>query len=139
MRFSSNKIIVTLLMAVALGLARLLSVPAAAESDLGRLPDTVDIVTVRALQGREDVVLIDVREPEEYQAGHIPGITLIPRGQVPSRLAEIPKDKTVILTCRSGNRSSQVADLLRQQGYTAVHNMKGGLQAWQAAGYPVEK
>jgi 3-mercaptopyruvate sulfurtransferase SseA len=107
MRFSSNKIIVTLLMAVALGLARLLSVPAAAESDLGRLPDTVDIVTVRALQGREDVVLIDVREPEEYQAGHIPGITLIPRGQVPSRLAEIPKDKTVILTCRSGNRSSQ--------------------------------
>jgi len=80
-----------------------------------------------------------VREPVEYDAGHIAGARLIPLGQVPSRLAEIPKDKTVILTCRSGNRSGQVADFLRQQGWKNVHNMAGGIAAWQQAGLPIEK
>ena len=134
MRPLSNQIF-TLFVAALVSLARV----ASAEIDLSQLPDTVDIATVKALQGREDVMLIDVREPGEYQAGHIPGITLIPMKQVPSRLAEIPKDKTVILTCRSGNRSGQVAEFLRQRGYTAVHNMKGGILAWQAAGYPMEQ
>ncbi len=112
---------------------------AAAAVDVGKLPNTVDVATVKALQGRSDVVVYDVREPFEYTAGHIPNVTLIPMGQVPNRLSEIPKDKTVILTCRSGNRSGQVADFLRQQGWTNVHNMEGGILAWQQAGYPVEK
>ena len=107
--------------------------------DVANLPFNVDVATVRALQGRDDVVLIDVREPEEYAAGYIPGVRLIPMGEVPSRLNEIPTDKTVIVTCRSGNRSGQITDFLRRNGLTRVHNMQGGLLAWQRAGYPVEK
>lgn len=103
------------------------------------LPDTVDVNTVAQLKGQDDVLVLDVREPSEYAAGHIPGVTLIPMGQVPNRLSEIPEDKTVIVTCRSGNRSGQIAEYLRQQGYEDVHNMKGGILAWQDAGLPVEK
>ena len=110
-----------------------------AELDLRSLPNTIDAQTARSLQGRDDVVLFDVREPVEYDAGHIAGAKLIPLGQVPSRMAEIPKDKTVILTCRSGNRSGQAADFLRQQGWKNVHNMAGGIVAWQHAGLPLEK
>jgi rhodanese-related sulfurtransferase len=99
----------------------------------------VDVATVNALQGRDDVVILDVREQSEYDAGHIPGVTLIPMNTVANRLGEIPKDKPVIVTCRSGNRSDQVTDFLRQQGYTNVHNMTGGINAWQQAGYSVEK
>ena len=71
--------------------------------------------------------------------GTSPGVKLIPKGTVANRLNEIPKDKPVIVTCHSGNRSAQVTDYLRQQGYTNVHNMTGGISAWQQAGYPVEK
>lgn len=113
--------------------------PVTTTVDVRNLPNTVDVATVRALQSRPDVVLFDVREPYEYQAGHIPGVKLIPMNDVPNRINEIPRDKTVILTCRSGNRSGQVADFLRKQGFTNVHNMQGGILAWQQAGYPIEK
>jgi rhodanese-related sulfurtransferase len=113
--------------------------PAATQLDVTQLGPNVDVATVNALQGRDDVVILDVREQSEYDAGHIPGVKLIPLNDVPNRLNEIPKDKPVIVTCRSGNRSGQATDFLRQQGYTNVHNMTGGINAWQQAGYPVEK
>jgi phage shock protein E len=103
------------------------------------LPASVDVQTVASLKGQEDVLVLDVREVNEYEAGHIPGVTLIPMGEVANRLNEIPKDQTVIVTCRSGNRSGQVADYLRQNGYTNIHNMEGGIVAWEAAGLPVEQ
>ena len=102
------------------------------------LPDTVDVQTVAEIMNRDDVVLIDVREQSEYDEVHIPGITLIPLGEVPQRLDEIPTDKTVIMTCRSGNRSGQATDFLRENGFDNVHNMSGGIGAWQAAGLEVE-
>ena len=102
------------------------------------LADTVDVQTVSQIKDRSDVVVLDVREQWEYDEQHIPGVTLIPMGEVPNRLSEIPTDKTVIVTCRSGNRSGQVTDYLRQAGYTDVHNMAGGILAWQQAGYSVE-
>ena len=83
--------------------------------------------------------MLDVREQWEYDEGHIPGVTLIPMGDVASRLAEIPTDQEVIVTCRSGNRSGQITDFLRQQGFDNVHNMAGGILAWEAAGYDVEQ
>lgn len=107
--------------------------------DLAQLPETIDVATANSLRGRPDVVMLDVREQDEYDAGHIPGVKLIPLGQVGQRLAEIPRDTTVVVTCRSGNRSGQAAALLRQNGYTNIHNMEGGIVAWQAAGFPVEK
>ena len=111
---------------------------AVAEGELN-LPDTVDPQTVAQIKDRADVVVFDVREQVEYDEGHIPGVTLIPLGEVANRLSEIPKDKTVIMTCRSGNRSGQATDFLRQNGYTNVHNMEGGIVAWQQAGLPVDK
>jgi|WetSurMetagenome_2_1015567.scaffolds.fasta_scaffold38996_3 phage shock protein E len=113
--------------------------PVATQVDISQLGPNVDVATVNALQGRDDVLILDVREQSEYDAGHIPGVTLIPLNDVANRLSEIPKDKPVIVTCRSGNRSGQATDFLRQQGYTNVHNMTGGLNAWQQAGYAVEK
>lgn len=114
-------------------------VDSAAEFDLADLADTVNVQTVASVKDRDDVYLLDVREQSEYDAGHIPGVTLIPMGEVANRLAEIPTDKEVIVTCRSGNRSGQITDFLRQQGFDNVHNMEGGIVAWEAAGYDVEQ
>lgn len=111
----------------------------AAPVDVGALPDTVDVQTVAAVKELGEVLVLDVREQWEYDEGHIPGVTLIPMGEVPARLAEIPTDREVIVTCRSGNRSGQITDYLRQQGYDNVHNMAGGILAWEAAGLPVDR
>jgi rhodanese-related sulfurtransferase len=117
--------------------------PAPAEAiDLNvalNLADTVDVQTVASVKDRDDVFVIDVREQWEYDEGHIPGVTLIPMGEVADRLAEIPTDKEVIVTCRSGNRSGQITDFLRSQGYDNIHNMDGGILAWGAAGYEIEQ
>ena len=80
--------------------------------DVAQLGPNVDVATVNGLLGRDDVVILDVREQSEYNAGHIPGVTLIPLKDVSNRLNEIPKDKPVIVTCRSGNRSGQATDFL---------------------------
>jgi rhodanese-related sulfurtransferase len=113
--------------------------PALEEIDPSTLAGTVDVETVAALKNHPDVFLLDVREPDEYAAGHIPGITLIPMNDVPARLSEIPTDKEVIVTCRTGNRSGQIVDYLQSQGFTNVHNMEGGIVAWQEAGFEVEQ
>lgn len=112
--------------------------PADLVTDELNLADTVDVQTVAEIMNRGDVLLIDVREQGEYDETHIPGITLIPLNEVPQRMSEIPKDKTVILTCRSGNRSGQAADFLRENGYDNVHNMAGGIKAWATAGFETE-
>lgn len=106
--------------------------------DVTALGDNIDVQTVAAIKDRDDVIVIDVREQWEYDEGHIPNVTHIPMDEISSRLSEIPTDKEVVVTCRSGNRSGQVADFLRQQGYTNIHNMTGGILDWQAAGLPVE-
>ena len=67
--------------------------PAVKEIDLTTLPDDVDVATVEAISQNPGVYLLDVHEPDEYAAGHIPGITLIPMGEVAARLAELPRDK----------------------------------------------
>lgn len=98
----------------------------------------LDVKTVHALQDHPEVFLFDVREEWEYENAHIPGILLIPMETVPERLDEIPKDKNVIITCRSGARSGNVAEFLRMQGYPKVHNMLGGILGWAEAGLDVE-
>ena len=83
------------------------------------------------LSNGNDVVLIDVREPYEWNAGHIDRATHIPLAQVPQRLAEIPKDRDVVMICRSGGRSAHAQQhLLGQHGYTRVKNLVGGMQRW---------
>jgi rhodanese-related sulfurtransferase len=84
----------------------------------------------RKIDAKEDIFLLDVREPNEFQIGRIPGSTLIPLGEVPQRVAEIPRDKEIIVHCKMGGRSARAADYLRQQGYTKVKNLKGGILDW---------
>ncbi len=110
----------------------------AAQNELNLGP-VISANTLAEIKDREDVFVIDVREQWEYDEKHIPGVTLIPLATIPDSLGQIPTDKTVILTCRSGNRSGQAADFLRAQGFTNVHNMEGGILAWEAAGFDVEQ
>ena len=76
-------------------------------------------------------VFIDVRTPEEYKAGHVPGAVLIPLAELEQRLAEIPREPLVLLICRSGNRSGQACMFLEQMGFTNVSNLTGGMLYWQ--------
>jgi len=77
----------------------------------------------------EDVFLLDVREPYEYQIAQIGG-RLIPQNDVPQRLAEIPRDREIVVQCRSGARSQKIAEFLKQSGYSQVVNLAGGILAW---------
>jgi len=90
-------------------------------------------ITVKELKVRrdagEDIFLLDVREPYEYQIAQIGG-TLIPQNDVPQRLAEIPRDREIVVQCRSGARSQRIAEFLMQSGYTQVVNLAGGILAW---------
>jgi len=78
--------------------------------------------------------VLDVREPDEWAAGHIPGATLIPLGQLASRLAEVPQDQQVVVVCRSGNRSATGRDILLDAGFAEVTSMGGGMNAWVSQG-----
>lgn len=83
-------------------------------------------------------VLVDVRTVGEFQSGHIAGAANIPVETLAARLGELPKDKPIVLYCRSGNRSAQAARILRKAGYVDVYDL-GGIIAWQAQGYPIER
>lgn len=95
----------------------------------------VDATQLEALG--PDVVLIDVREPDEWQQGHVPHARLIPLAQVPGRISEVPVDLPVYVICQSGGRSHQAAEFLSSHGVDA-RNVAGGTLAWQALGHPVE-
>ncbi len=82
--------------------------------------------------------LLDVRQPEEYQAGHIEGARLIPLGELSPRLKELPPDAEILCVCRSGSRSARAAQLLSSRGYRAL-NLSGGMLAWTGAGFPVKQ
>jgi sulfur-carrier protein adenylyltransferase/sulfurtransferase len=91
----------------------------------------IEATEVKTKQDRGDkFLLIDVREPHEFQICRIPGSTLIPLGEVPKRLAEINPDAEIVVHCKSGARSAKAVDFLKQQGYKKVRNMKGGILAW---------
>jgi sulfur-carrier protein adenylyltransferase/sulfurtransferase len=83
----------------------------------------------RRIDAGEDVFVLDVREPYEYQIAQIGG-KLIPQNDVPQRLAEIPRDREIVVQCRSGARSQRIAEFLKQSGYTQVVNLAGGILAW---------
>jgi adenylyltransferase/sulfurtransferase len=91
----------------------------------------IDPVAVKArLDSGEDLQLIDVREPQEYQICHIPQARLIPLGELPKRLHELDRSRPIVVHCKTGGRSAKAADLLRQNGFTGVLNMTGGILAW---------
>ncbi len=100
----------------------------------GRLP--VEISVEQAASKRDaGAFILDVRQPEEWNEYHIPGSTLIPLGELSSRLDEIPKDQEIVVVCRSGNRSQEGRDTLLSSGFEQVSSMAGGVSQWRASGY----
>jgi rhodanese-related sulfurtransferase len=83
--------------------------------------------------------LLDVREPWEYQEGHVPGAQLIPLGELEQRVNEVPRDRPILAICHSGQRSLAAAGYLQQLGYPTVSNVDGGTAAWIERGYPLDK
>lgn len=96
-----------------------------------RIPD------VSTAQLPADAYLVDVREDDEWQAGHAPDAVHLPMMQVPERLTEIPAEGNVVIVCRSGHRSSEVVRYLIGQGYDNVRNLTDGMFGWVAAGRPL--
>lgn len=84
----------------------------------------------------DSVVLLDVRENDEWERGHAEGAQHIPMGEVPARMSEIDPDATLFVVCHLGGRSMRVARYLAQHGYEPI-NVSGGMQAWADAGRPV--
>ncbi len=99
-------------------------------------PAEVTVAEVDALLA-QGAVLVDVREAWEVAQAHIEGMRWIPMGEVEARYGEIPRDRTAIIYCASGQRSGKVTQWLRERGYDRVLNLAGGIFAWQAAGKPV--
>jgi rhodanese-related sulfurtransferase len=82
-----------------------------------------------------ETLLLDVRESDEWQAGHAAGAVHVPMMTVPARLEEIPRDRDVVVVCRVGARSAQVVGYLLAQGWDRVRNLDGGMVAWVQAGH----
>ena len=97
---------------------------------------TIPTTTVTELP--DDAVIVDVREADEWAAGHAPNAVHIPLSDLPARLDELPdSDDTIPVVCRSGGRSGRAVAWLAQQGFD-VANVEGGMRAWQSAGKPLE-
>lgn len=89
-----------------------------------------DLASWRADAARPAPLLVDVREPWEFERGCIEGSLPVPLAQLPARRAELPADRELVLVCHHGNRSQQAAMWLAQCGFTKVHNLRGGVEAW---------
>jgi len=89
----------------------------------------------------DDALVLDVREDKEYAEGHIPKAKHIPLGQLADRLNELDKfkNKPVLVTCRSGQRSARACGMLKKAGFETVYNQAGGIIAWERANLPVSK
>jgi rhodanese-related sulfurtransferase len=102
-----------------------------------------DIGTLDAtrLMNQGGVLVLDIRDEKEYAAGHLPKARHIPAGELAARVAEIAKFKAkpVIVTCKNGTRGGAACRLLKQQGFTTVYQLRGGLAAWTQASLPLEK
>ena len=89
---------------------------------------------LEALRTADVTVVLDVREPEEYAHGHVPGAINVPQADLASRLGEVPRDRPVLVVCQSGSRSRRAAQFLLQMGFERVASVRGGTAAWCEAG-----
>ncbi|HZX33567.1 MAG TPA: rhodanese-like domain-containing protein [Rhodocyclaceae bacterium] len=93
------------------------------------------------LINRQDALVVDVREPDEFATGHLPEARNIPVGKLADRVNEIEKykDKPVILCCASGIRSGKACGELKKLGFSSLHSLSGGIDSWRQAGLPIKK
>jgi len=105
------------------------------------------IITINASEfkkkvSEQDTIILDVRTPDEYKTGHLSGsinLDFNNRTSFTNSLKSLDKNKTYLVYCRSGNRSSQAVDLMAEQGFTDLVNLEGGIISWQAADLPTIK
>lgn len=109
---------------------------AADQHAAGAQVQTVPVIAPAALKamisGGQKFVLVDVREPAEFSAGHIEGAKLVPLGTLQAEYAKLPKDVTLVVYCRSGHRSAQAVTFLKAHGYGKAVSLDGGFLAWSA-------
>jgi rhodanese-related sulfurtransferase len=101
----------------------------------------VSVTEAVMLMSRKQVLVLDVREPDEFKLGHLQGARNVPLSQLAGRIKELEKfkDKPVLLVCERGNRTRAAVKVLKAQQFTALHQLKGGMQAWSEAKMPVSK
>jgi len=110
--------------------------------------ETVSVEEAREMIEKDGVFILDVRTPAEFNSSHVEGATLIPVTNsggsnlssdqlLEARINEVPRDKKILVYCRTGHRSTTASNILVAAGYSDVYNMEGGITAWTGAGYPV--
>ncbi len=107
-------------------------------------PEKAQYTDISVQQAKEmidkgEVFILDVRTQEEYNAGHIRNSTLIPVQDLSKRLNEVPRNREILVYCRTGGRSTAASEILVNNGFTQIYNMKGGITEWTKAGYEVVK
>jgi rhodanese-related sulfurtransferase len=98
-----------------------------------------DVKELKESLSKGEGILIDVREYAEFTNGRVPGAKLIPLGDIEKRYAEIPRDKTVFVICRTGRRAAEAQRKLLALGFSDVRNVSGGFEAWKNSGFEYEK
>ncbi len=120
---------------IVIGAVQLLNDDKESATTLSGLP--LEVADQEAARMRDQgAFVLDVREPEEWVEYHMPDSTLIPLGELPGRLSEVPKDREIIVVCRTGHRSAQGRDILLAAGYPQATSLTGGLSQWRDQGYP---
>jgi len=113
--------------------------PVSKTTQTSSLPSTIETSNYQSIKAKEfydwlssgkDIFLIDVREPSEFKEGYLKGAVNIPLGQIEGGLQEIPKDKDVVVYCRTGKRSAEASKILVKNGYKKVFNLEGGIVNW---------
>lgn len=125
------------MLAIVALLVYLIAAAGAGGNTKSSLPGTVSVDQAYEMYQQPDVFTVDVREPEEWDEYHAPNTTHIPLGELQNRVNELPKDKKILVVCRSGNRSDEGRDILLAAGFNAT-SMDSGLKEWYAKGYPLE-
>jgi len=114
--------------------------PSSTTSEAGSSYRTVTPQEAKALiETRKDLLLVDVRSPEEFRGGSLPGATLIPFWDFTKGRYDLPKDKPILLICAVGGRSLACGQMLAAKGYREVYNLKGGLDAWVEQRVPLPR
>jgi rhodanese-related sulfurtransferase len=141
-QFKRNQILILVVVLIILGISvgvMLIQVSGSNLSENIALIENRQVTVEEAFQFyQEEVYFLDVRTPMEWQAGHIPGATLIPLDELAVRSGELPVNEPILIYCRSGNRSLQAMNLLDSVGFMNLSSMDGGIEDWITAGYPLE-
>lgn len=98
----------------------------------------ITIQEAREMMEQPDIAVVDVRDPHEYESGHVPGAQLLPVKTLMERHNELPKGKQIIFVCGVGQRSALACEMAAALGYSGLYNLEGGTEAWKKAGLPVE-